>query len=522
MNTKNKKKSKYRYCAFVGSKNSHLQALQEEKIIHKDQFNAFHCKKEKLFARIIIPEIQENGFKLSVHISKYYQQLYPFKNVVFFLTKNDLDTFKMEFKQKPLNPIKLLILCILLQFEQMLIVLETEDQIAQFKEILKKLEFQVTNACEQNKVQTNYTYTTNERFRFELIQKNTINMDLETKYLETNFIVTNPIDSVNAEIVIVNGALFKGQKLYIDKEEILIQKIISFNKEIAVALEGMIVQIQIDKKIQLQEGSIGSYTQILLEEIQIEIYSQLPVQEKQLLCSDFFYQICNWKKNIIFEKNQKKVSITLQFSMKRQLLSFSRWANIISFTQFKSEIQAIGMIRSVPKIVLQPGLLMPTYGFEQQFNEESESKRKFICKCRFCKLSIIDSVMIPCGHVRYCNGCAYIMRECYYCDQKSISYGVIQIKECNPNLHRLLIQGSLEEMFLDHTNFKVIPKMIQFELEQQIQSPNLYFKCIKCRKELISYILVDQKLKYEFVCNYCANKANRQEWKIVKIEYQCL
>lgn len=54
-------------------------------------------------------------------------------------------------------------------------------------------------------------------------------------------------------------------------------------------------------------------------------------------------------------------------------------------------------------------------------------------------MSMIDTVMVPCGHVRYCSGCAYIMRECYYCDKKSYFNGVIQIKECNPNLHRLLI-----------------------------------------------------------------------------------
>ncbi|CAD8092204.1 unnamed protein product [Paramecium sonneborni] len=522
MNKKNKKTSIYRYCAFVGSKNSYLQILQDNKIIHKDQFNAFHCKKEKLFARIIVPQNQENLFKLQVHISKYYQQLYPFRNSVFFLTKNDLDTYRLDFKQKPLNPIKLIRLCLLLQFEQMLIVVETDDQIEKFKVIQKEIELQIMNASEHNKLVTNYSYTTNEKFNFELIKKNKINLDLETKYLETNFLVTNAIDDQNAEVAVVNGALFKGQKLYIEKEAILIQKIVSFNKEIAVAIEGMIVQIQIDKKIQLQEGSIGCYTQILLTEIQIDIYSQLPAQEKPLMCGDFFYQICNWKKSIVFEKNQKKLSITLQFAVKRQLLSFNKWGNIISFSNYSSQIQAIGIIRQVQKMVQFPGLLIPTYGFEQQFNEESESRRKFICKCRQCKMMLIDSIMIPCGHVRYCNGCAEIMKECYYCDQKTICYGVVQLRECNPNLHKLLIQGSLEEKFLDHTNFKVIPKMIQFELEQQAQSPNLYLKCIKCRKELISNILVNDKQKYEFVCNYCANQANREEWKIVRIEYQCL
>ncbi|CAD8069249.1 unnamed protein product [Paramecium primaurelia] len=522
MNKKNKKLSKYRYCAMVGSMNSHLQVLLEKQIIQRDKFNTYQSKKDKLFARIIIPEIQESGFKLQIHISIYYQKLYPFRNAVFFFSKYDLDTYQLDLRQKPLNPIKLFKLCILLQFEQMLIVLETDDQIEKFKIIQKELEYQIKIASNQNKIVTNFSYSTNERFSFDLIQKNSINPDSETKYLETNFIVTNVIDDLNAEVAVFYGALFKGQKLYIDKEAIIVQKIISFNQDIQVALEGMIVQITFDKKIQLQEGSVGCYTQILLADIEIEVFSQLPLQDKPLMCSDIYYQLYNWKKPVTIEKKQSNQSITQQFAVKRQLLSFSRWPNIIGFSNFNSQIQVLGIIRSIPKVALQPGLLIPTYGFEQQFIEENESLRKFICRCRSCKMSMIDTVMVPCGHVRYCSGCAYIMRECYYCDKKSYFNGVIQIKECNPNLHRLLIQGTLEEEFVDHTNFQVLPKLVQFEIEQQIQSPNLYFKCVKCFKELISHILVDKNLKYQYVCNYCANQANRLEWNIVKIQYQCV
>ncbi|CAD8167188.1 unnamed protein product [Paramecium octaurelia] len=522
MNKKNKKLSRYRYCAMVGSMNSYLQVLLQNKIIQKDQFNAYQSKKDKLFARIIIPEVQEAGFKLQIHISIYYQMLYPFKNAVFFLSKSDLDTYQMDLRQKPLNPIKLLKLCMLIQFEQMLIVLETDDQIEQFKIILKEIEQQIINASDQNKLVTNFSYATNEQFKFDLIQKMPINPDLETKYLETNFVVTNLINDVSAEVVVFNGTIFKGQKLYIDKEAIIIQKIVSFNQEVALALEGMIVQITIDKKTQFQEGTVGCYTQILLAEIKIEVFSQLPKQEKPLLCSDFFYQINNWKKPVTIEKKQKKISTTLQLSVKRQLMSFSRWPNVISFSNLNSSILALGIVHKIPQAALSPALLIPTYGFEQQFTQENDTMRKFICRCRSCKMWMIDTVMIPCGHVRYCSGCADLMRECYYCDQKSHCYGVIKIKECNPNMHRILIKGTLEEEFVDHTNFQVLPKLVQFEMEQQALSPNLYFKCVMCFKELISHILVDKNLKYQFVCNYCANQANRQDWNIVQIQYQCL
>ncbi|CAD8170392.1 unnamed protein product [Paramecium pentaurelia] len=153
---KNNIKQVETYIALWYNQQVRVNILLEKQLFHIDQFNTFQYVKEKVFARIIILGIRDSTFKLQVHISKYHQQLKPFKKAMFFLTQNYLQIYQMDITDKLLYPLKLLKLYILLQFQQLFIVIEKDDQIDQFIVIQKEIERQVINASVENKIVQNF------------------------------------------------------------------------------------------------------------------------------------------------------------------------------------------------------------------------------------------------------------------------------------------------------------------------------------------------------------------------------
>ncbi|CAD8120173.1 unnamed protein product [Paramecium sonneborni] len=149
----------------------------------------------------------------------------------------------------------------------------------------------------------------------------------------------------------------------------------------------MIVQITIDKKIQLQEGSIRCYTFILLTEVLLKSFL------------NFQYKI-----NLFYV-----VIFTFYYKNGRNLLHLRKKQN--NFSKINSQIQTLDIISKIPKMAVQSCLLIPIYGFEQLFIEENDILKKFIRRCKSCKLNMFNTIMILCEHDRYCNDFAQMIEN---------------------------------------------------------------------------------------------------------------
>ncbi|CAD8208739.1 unnamed protein product [Paramecium pentaurelia] len=149
---------------------------------------------------------------------------------------------------------------------------------------------------------------------------------------------------------------------------------------------------------------------------------------------------------------------------------------------------------------------------------ELQQKGNHIIKCRICMERQSDTLLIPCGHLRYCFDCSIENQDCLYCETKIQSRKKLQIKQIDQNKndlikdlmwrHQDLLKCSFQQNLNIEQNLKIN------EMQNQINFNQYY--CQKCDKSkgtqfvnchqnhLITYCLECSKLinKCEFInCN---------------------
>ncbi|KAM3134343.1 hypothetical protein pb186bvf_013628 [Paramecium bursaria] len=112
-------------------------------------------------------------------------------------------------------------------------------------------------------------------------------------------------------------------------------------------------------------------------------------------------------------------------------------------------------------------------------------------KCRLCKEQGINSIIIPCGHYRYCNECVGEQQQCLFCDQPikdKITLPLAGLDEKIYKLNKIQLNEIIDRLLGDQKSkldFQVCLDWIKLYLSGQFQL-HLVDKC-ECNKYLKAY-----------------------------------
>ncbi|CAD8126352.1 unnamed protein product [Paramecium sonneborni] len=133
---------------------------------------------------------------------------------------------------------------------------------------------------------------------------------------------------------------------------------------------------------------------------------------------------------------------------------------------------------------------------------ELQQKGNHIIKCRICMENCSNTLLIPCGHLRYCFDCSADIQDCLFCDSKILSKKKINVKLIQQNQNELLkdlmwkyqdlLRFSLQQNINVEQNLKInrIKNQINF---------NQYY-CQKCNKSKGTRFVNCEK---NHLINYC-------------------
>ncbi|CAD8213464.1 unnamed protein product [Paramecium octaurelia] len=141
-------------------------------------------------------------------------------------------------------------------------------------------------------------------------------------------------------------------------------------------------------------------------------------------------------------------------------------------------------------------------------------KGNHIVKCRICLEKCSDTLLIPCGHFRYCYDCQAEIQECLYCETKIQTRKKLQIKFIDQNKndllkdlmwkHQDLLKCSFQQNLNIEQNLKINAMQNEINFSQ--------YYCQKCNKSKGTEFAYCNKSHLILYCLECSKQTIKCEY----------
>ncbi|CAK68527.1 unnamed protein product (macronuclear) [Paramecium tetraurelia] len=154
---------------------------------------------------------------------------------------------------------------------------------------------------------------------------------------------------------------------------------------------------------------------------------------------------------------------------------------------------------------------------------EQVQKGTHINKCRICMENTSNTLLIPCGHLRYCFDCQSEVQECLFCDTKIQSRKKLIVKQVDQNKNNLL-----KELTWRHQDLLKLSLQQNINIEQNVKINRFQYDidfsqyyCQKCNKSKGTEFTICQQNHLLNHCLECSEQINECEFKGCKQKIIC-
>ncbi|CAD8112234.1 unnamed protein product [Paramecium primaurelia] len=146
---------------------------------------------------------------------------------------------------------------------------------------------------------------------------------------------------------------------------------------------------------------------------------------------------------------------------------------------------------------------------------ELQQKGNHIIKCRICMENTSNTLLIPCGHLRYCFDCQSELQECLFCETKIQQRKKLIVKQLDQDKNNLL-----KELMWKYQDLLKLSLQSNLNIEQNLKinryqndiNFNQYY-CQKCNKSKGTEYINCQQNHLISYCLECSQQIKECEFK---------